>query len=91
MFWIDLGLLGITAYRMVSALKAAFMVAEKLALAFLFALGLKSLILFILIRVEIRPFASGHDKFPLRSTTFGRSPEAYATCDASESGCRKPQ
>ncbi len=58
MFWIDLGLLGITAYRMVAALKAAFTVAEKLALAFLFALGLKSLILFFLIRVGVRPFAS---------------------------------
>ena len=58
MIWIDLGLLGITAYRMVAALKAAFTVAEKLALAFLFALGLKSLILFFLIRVGVRPFAS---------------------------------
>jgi len=58
LFWIDLGLLGITAYRMVAALKAAFTVAEKLALAFLFALGLKSLILFFLIRVGVRPFAS---------------------------------
>ncbi len=43
---------------MVAALKAAFTVAEKLALAFLFALGLKSLILFFLIRVGVRPFAS---------------------------------
>ena len=58
MFWIDLGLLGITAYRMVGALKAAFTVAEKLALAFLFALGLKSLILFFLIWMGVRPFAS---------------------------------
>ena len=58
MFWIDLGLLGITAYRMVGALKAVFTVAEKLALAFLFALGLKSLILFFLIWVGVHPFAS---------------------------------
>ncbi|MBT5548839.1 MAG: hypothetical protein HOJ79_00030 [Nitrospina sp.] len=58
MFWIDLGLLGITAYRMVSALKAAFTLAEKLALTFLFALGLKSLILFFLIWVGVRPYAS---------------------------------
>ena len=58
MFWIDLGLLGITAYRMVGALKAVFTVAEKLALAFLFALGLKSLILFFLIWMGVRPFAS---------------------------------
>ncbi len=58
LFWIDLGLLGITAYRMVSALKAAFTLAEKLALTFLFALGLKSLILFFLIRVGVRPYAS---------------------------------
>ena len=58
LFWIDLGLLGITAYRMVGALKAVFTVAEKLALAFLFALGLKSLILFFLIWMGVRPFAS---------------------------------
>ena len=58
MFWIDLGLLGITAYRMVGALKAVFTVAEKLALAFLFALGLKSLILFFLIWMGVHPFAS---------------------------------
>ena len=58
MFWIDLGLLGITAYRMVGALKAVFTVAEKLALAFLFALGLKSLILFFLIWMGVNPFAS---------------------------------
>ena len=58
MFWIDLGLLGITAYRMVGALKAVFTVAEKLALAFLFALGLKSLILFFLIWMGVSPFAS---------------------------------
>ena len=57
MFWIDLGLLGITAYRMVGALKAVFTVAEKLALAFLFALGLKSLILFFLIWMGVHPFA----------------------------------
>lgn len=47
-----------TAYRMVGALKAAFTVMEKLALAILFALGLKSLILFFLIQVEVRPSAS---------------------------------
>jgi hypothetical protein len=58
MIWIDLGLLGITAYRMVGALKAAFTLVEKLALTFLFALGLKSLILFFLIRVGVRPYAS---------------------------------
>ena len=43
---------------MVGALKAVFTVAEKLALAFLFALGLKSLILFFLIWMGVRPFAS---------------------------------
>ena len=43
---------------MVGALKAVFTVAEKLALAFLFALGLKSLILFFLIRMGVRPFAN---------------------------------
>ena len=58
MFWIDLGLLGITAYRMVSALAATFRMMEKLALAFLFALGLKSLILFFLIMSGVRPSAS---------------------------------
>jgi len=58
MIWIDLGLLGLTAYRMVSALKAAFTVLEKLALSILFGLGLKSLILFFLIQVRVRPSAS---------------------------------
>ena len=43
---------------MVGALKAVFTVAEKLALAFLFALGLKSLILFFLIWMGVHPFAS---------------------------------
>ena len=58
MLWIDLGLLGITAYRMVSSLRVAFRIMEKLALTFLFAMGLKSLVLFFLIQAEIRPFAS---------------------------------
>lgn len=58
MIWIDLGLLGITAYRLVSALKSAFTTMEKLALTFLFAMGLKSLVLFFLIQAGIRPFAS---------------------------------
>ncbi len=47
-----------TAYRMVGALKAAFTVMEKLALAFLLAVGLKSLILFFLVQMGVRPFAS---------------------------------
>lgn len=40
---------------MAGALKAAFTVTEKMALAFLFAMGVKSLILFALIRTGIRP------------------------------------
>jgi hypothetical protein len=58
LFWIDLGLLGITAYRMVGALKSTFRLIEKLALSFLFALGLKSLILFFLVMSGVRPYGS---------------------------------
>ena len=78
MFWIDLGLLGMTAYRMVGALKAAFTVLEKLALAFLFALGLKSLILFFLIQVRVQPLASiqlGMTLLVLVLTRFLTAPE----------------
>ncbi|MBT6345350.1 MAG: hypothetical protein HOJ49_01290, partial [Nitrospina sp.] len=81
MFWIDLGLLGMTAYRMVGALKAAFTVLEKSALAFLFALGLKSLILFFLIQVKVQPLASiqlGMTLLVLVLTRFLTSPETQA-------------
>ena len=89
MFWIDLGLLGITAYRMVGVLKAAFTLAEKLALAFLFALGLKSLILFVLIRVGVRPFASiqiGAVVFVLILTLLLTRPATESAPGASSSG-----
>jgi hypothetical protein len=55
LFWIDLGLLAFTAYRMVNALKATFRLMEKLALSFLFAVALKSLILFFMVMFEVRP------------------------------------
>jgi hypothetical protein len=57
-FWIDLGLLALTAYRLVSALKVAFTLMENLALTILFGLGLKSFILFFLIQVQVRPTAN---------------------------------
>lgn len=52
-----MGLLGFTSYRMVNALKANFFLLEKLALTFLFAIGIKSLIIFSLIGVGVRPIA----------------------------------
>ena len=57
MLLIDFGLVWFAAYRWVRALKVISFEWEKLALAFLFALAIKSLILFFCIRLGIRPTA----------------------------------
>jgi hypothetical protein len=54
---IDFGLVWFAAYRWVRVLKVISFESEKLALAFLFALAIKSLILFFLVRLGVRPTA----------------------------------
>jgi len=78
-FWIDLGLLGMTTYRMVGALRTAFTVMEKLALSILLMLALKSLMLFFLILLGFRPFVGiqiGVDVLVLALTLLWARPEA---------------
>jgi hypothetical protein len=57
LFLIDFGLVWFAAYRWMRALKVISFEWEKLALAFLFALAIKSLILFFFIRLGVRPTA----------------------------------
>ena len=57
MLLIDFGLVWFAAYRWMRALKVISFEWEKLALAFLCALAIKSLILFFLIRLGVRPTA----------------------------------
>ena len=73
MIWIDFGLLWYVAYRLCSVLGEIVFKWERLALSFLFALGLKSLILFFLIRSGIQPVAGiqiGVSGLALGSTLF---------------------
>ena len=57
MLLIDFVLVWFAAYRWVRALKFISFEWEKMALAFLFALAIKSLILFFLVRLVVRPTA----------------------------------
>lgn len=57
MLLIDFGLVWFAAYRWVRALKVISFKWERFALAFIFALAIKSLILFILIRLGVQPSA----------------------------------
>ena len=58
MLLIDFGLVWFAAYKWVRALKVISFEWEKLVLAFLFSLAIKSLILFFCIRLGIRPTAN---------------------------------
>ena len=54
----DFGLVWFAAYRWVGILKIIPLKWERLALAFLFALAVKSVILFFLVRLGVQPTAS---------------------------------
>ena len=58
MLLIDFGLVWFAAYRWVGILKIIPLKWERLALAFLFALAVKSVILFFLVRLGVQPTAS---------------------------------
>ena len=58
MLLIDFGLVWFAAYRWVGILKIIPLKWERMALAFLFALAVKSVILFFLVRLGVQPTAS---------------------------------
>ena len=73
MLLIDFGLVWFAAYRLVGALKVIPFKWERLALAFLFALVVKSLIMFFLVRLGVQPTAGlqlGSSVLVLVSTLF---------------------